>query len=524
MSYNQKEKIKIEDFDPILETVTHNIQFLYEQNELLKDLDGNALVLGDPSTAVFYPDPLTKPLHDIEMLIHDESTFREMTLHHESTSFQLPIDDGNCIHIIRNGVSIHLHRRLHLFGDEGKDGLLNDWLAEEDPIDVKIGKYTIPVPQYWLIGLLQLALINRDIESKRIEKSRITDWLMFVKAYLSEEEWPAFKQKTDQLGLTETAKSISRFGYASVAWCSDAGDDLKWLNVIEETETNTLEENQISSAIKRVFWQGYEWVKKSRLRSLFYHINDFSFVLTHIFQGRPKIQPEEKENVEKKVTFIYKSFNRQNQAKRLFRNLKSYYPNAAVVIADDSSEPLELPGVIHLPFNSGLSKGMEATLEAVRTPFVVRLDDDMLLTPHTDIHRELDFLMRHPEVDLVAFMADHRSPKAYADRFARMRMDGKLLIPAGKIIEGRIVAYKTPNCFLARTEKVRLVGYDPNLRINEHQEFFSRAVGRIVCVLDPKAYVMHCHNQFEKADYDMYRYDTAAANRYVRNKHASAYQ
>ena len=29
MSYNQKEKIKIEDFDPILETVTHNIQFLY---------------------------------------------------------------------------------------------------------------------------------------------------------------------------------------------------------------------------------------------------------------------------------------------------------------------------------------------------------------------------------------------------------------------------------------------------------------------------------------------------------------
>ena len=208
----------------------------------------------------------------------------------------------------------------------------------------------------------------------------------------------------------------------------------------------------------------------------------------------------------------------------LYKNIKSYYPDARIIIADDSKEPLDLPNVIQLPFNSGISKGLAVALEAVETPYVMRLDDDMLLTPHTNIHKELDFLIRHPEVDLVAVMADHKNPKIYAARFENIRMDKNLLIPADTIIEGRKVAYKTPNCFLARTEKLRLVGYDENIRINEHYEFFSRAAGKLVSVLDPESYIMHCHNRFEKEEYDQYRYDTFEANRYVRGKHASKYQ
>jgi hypothetical protein len=57
------------------------------------------------------------------------------------------------------------------------------------------------------------------------------------------------------------------------------------------------------------------------------------------------------------------------------------------------------------------------------------------------------------------------------------------------------------NIFLARTEKIRQVGYDPNIRVIDHHEFFYRAAGKIVCVIDPEAYVFHCHNHFEKEDY-----------------------
>ena len=59
------------------------------------------------------------------------------------------------------------------------------------------------------------------------------------------------------------------------------------------------------------------------------------------------------------VTVIFKSFERQKMAKRLYENLQKYYPGVRVVIADDSRKPLDLQGdsltIIQLPFNSGLS-------------------------------------------------------------------------------------------------------------------------------------------------------------------------
>lgn len=61
--------------------------------------------------------------------------------------------------------------------------------------------------------------------------------------------------------------------------------------------------------------------------------------------------------VRENVTVIYKSFEREKMAKRLYRNLQDYYPGIRVVIADDSSRPLDLQGdsleIIRLPFNSG---------------------------------------------------------------------------------------------------------------------------------------------------------------------------
>lgn len=74
------------------------------------------------------------------------------------------------------------------------------------------------------------------------------------------------------------------------------------------------------------------------------------------------------------VTVIFKSFERQKMAKRLYENLQKYYPGVRVVIADDSRKPLDLQGdsltIIQLPFNSGLSYGLNQALERVDTPYV----------------------------------------------------------------------------------------------------------------------------------------------------------
>lgn len=71
---------------------------------------------------------------------------------------------------------------------------------------------------------------------------------------------------------------------------------------------------------------------------------------------------EEVELVRENVTVIFKSFERQKMAKRLYENLQKYYPGVRVVIADDSRKPLDLQGdsltIVQLPFNSGLAMGL----------------------------------------------------------------------------------------------------------------------------------------------------------------------
>ena len=246
---------------------------------------------------------------------------------------------------------------------------------------------------------------------------------------------------------------------------------------------------------------------------------DALFVIRYHLMGRPHISAEDIHNVETNVTFIFKSFNRQRQARRLCHAIRRYYPNVRIIIADDSREPLVLDEaeIIRLPFNSGLSKGLIAALERVETPFVMRMDDDLLLTPKSDVHGQLLFLQRHPEVDLAAIQMDARAEQA-AERYRKIVMKKKLLIPAGTVMEGRDVVYKAPNVFLARTEKLRMVGYDPNIRMIDHHEFFYRAAGKIVCVQDPHASVLHCHNRFDR-EYNLFRNDIEGDQAYLRDKY-----
>lgn len=253
------------------------------------------------------------------------------------------------------------------------------------------------------------------------------------------------------------------------------------------------------------------------------------FRVKWFLQGKRKPNQEEVELICKNVTFIYKSFERQSKAKRLYKNIQSYYPGVKVIIADDSAKPLEIKGenveIIQLPFNSGLSMGLNRALERVATPFTIRMDDDELLTPFTGFHDELKFLMEHPEVDLVGVLPFNlpmcTSLKEVERECLKHSMDRapkKLRIPhLTRIDDSHIVLGKVINIFIARTDKFREVGYDDNIRMIDHHEFFYRAAGNLVSVLNQKAFVFHYHNQFD-AHYDKYRSDFLGDKRYIRWK------
>lgn len=251
------------------------------------------------------------------------------------------------------------------------------------------------------------------------------------------------------------------------------------------------------------------------------------------FQGVKLPDAEQQKLVRENVTFIFKSFQRQSMAKRLYRNIQRYYPGVRVIIADDSEKPLELSGagleVIHLPFNSGLSRGLNQALARVRTPYTVRMDDDELITPCTNYHEHLKFLMEHPEIDLVGVMPKNLNrfgkPEEGAKEYFAQNMANalkRLRIPHGTQIDQRYwVLGKVPNIFLVRTEAYQKIGYDDNIRMLDHNEFFFRAAGNLVAVLDRSSYVFHYHNRF-RSSYQKYRGDVNGDRQYIARKYAIA--
>lgn len=250
------------------------------------------------------------------------------------------------------------------------------------------------------------------------------------------------------------------------------------------------------------------------------------FALRWKMEGAGKPSQQDACLMRENVTFIYKSFERQRQAEKLYRNIQAYYPGVKVIIADDSKRPLELKDehvkVIHLPFNSGLSAGLNRALEKVDTPYVIRMDDDELLTPHTHFERHLRFLMTHPEADLVGVLPLSTPKCEPIDRVAglyyRQPMNDaprKLRIPhMTPIGDEYVVVGKPANIFIARTEKVREIGYDDRIRMIDHNDFFYRAAGRMVSVLAKDCYVFHDHNRFNRA-YQRYRMDVEGDRRYI---------
>ncbi len=253
-------------------------------------------------------------------------------------------------------------------------------------------------------------------------------------------------------------------------------------------------------------------------------------VIKWYFKGFRKPTKEEAAPVSESVTFIYKSFQRQRMAKRLYRNIQKYYPGARVIIADDSKKPLKLKGkyaqVVQLPFNQGLSYGLNRALERVQTPFTMRLDDDMLLTPFSNIHGQLRFLNRHKQIDLSAVQACSSPvlppPKQVAAQYLPFSMSNAprpLIIPhKTKVDDSHYVLGKTSNIFLIRTDKYKSLGYDDNIRVIDHHEFFFRAAGVLVAATDVDAFVFHYHNRFDKR-YAAYRSDYLADKLYIKQKH-----
>ena len=217
-----------------------------------------------------------------------------------------------------------------------------------------------------------------------------------------------------------------------------------------------------------------------------------------------------KENLEN-ITFIVKTFERFYCIKRLVKSIYRYYPNAKILIADDSEKSCkaylerkyarkELK-VYELPKDVGLSYGRNYLLDRVETEYFCLLDDDFVFDEKTDINTALEMMRERTEVDIlggyfrnyIATMGIKpylrrilRRIKRKKEPFRPYNYIGELKLDSdNQVLYCNYITKQFPdyeivdivhNFFVARTCVIRDRNrWDEELKLQEHTAFFVMA-------------------------------------------------
>ncbi|XP_071990952.1 beta-1,4 N-acetylgalactosaminyltransferase 1 isoform X1 [Engystomops pustulosus] len=199
-----------------------------------------------------------------------------------------------------------------------------------------------------------------------------------------------------------------------------------------------------------------------------------------------------KYNISSLVTIATKTFLRYDKLQDLIDSIRKFYPTITIIIADDSEKPqkIEGPFIEHyiMPFKKGWFAGRNLAVSQVSTKYVLWVDDDFIFCPQTKIEKLVDVLEK-TSLDLVGGAV--REVTGYYTTYRQIIN----VIPGDKegdclktlqgyhhVIEGFpncVVADGVVNFFLGRTDKILKVGFDPQLSVVAHLEFFIDGLGAL---------------------------------------------
>lgn len=191
------------------------------------------------------------------------------------------------------------------------------------------------------------------------------------------------------------------------------------------------------------------------------------------------------------LTAIIKTFERPRCLNRLLSSIQKYYPDLRIIVGDDSlnGPTREIPlrtniSYLRLPADVGLSAGRNAMLARVCTPYFLLLDDDLQFHRRTRLELLLEWVANHQQ-DLVAGDLVHCQRKLLFVRRRAQPAHGTLHVQGDQLTlrrggvltnEGFVKCDLVHNFFVARTDRIRAMGgWDPDLKLDEQEEFFFRA-------------------------------------------------
>lgn len=209
-------------------------------------------------------------------------------------------------------------------------------------------------------------------------------------------------------------------------------------------------------------------------------------------------------HLNEQVTMLVKTFLRPRTLQRLLISVRRFYPSLPIIVVDDSPDAQPIPGphieTVILPTDSGLSVGRMEGLKRVKTPYVLLLDDDFVFYRHTRLGQVLALMEQHPTIDIMGgavvnlpffTVGDYQKAGLYPTAAAPT-------YPPGTYIGGLPTLDKVANFFLARTDHLRLVEWDTNLKLVEHADFFTRARGILTTVYNREFRCLHARTPFDK--------------------------
>lgn len=241
------------------------------------------------------------------------------------------------------------------------------------------------------------------------------------------------------------------------------------------------------------------------------------------------------------ISVLIKTFERPRSLKALLRSLQHHCPQCPVLVADDGRDNLEQQlrlefprlrlSYFHLPFDTGLSAGRNYLVQRTTTPYFVLCDDDFVFDKRADIERAVECL-QSGALDIVGgdfynyikimnvetFLRHAKRPanmfQFITNRFKISRYIGNFQIDGTHCVLS--VSQKAPpsspwpcdlvnNFFVARTAAIsELGGWDPELKLGEHEDFFLKAKQRGLKVVYLPGFGTR-HYPVIKSDYKKYR-------------------
>ncbi|CAH1266400.1 B4GALNT2 [Branchiostoma lanceolatum] len=232
-------------------------------------------------------------------------------------------------------------------------------------------------------------------------------------------------------------------------------------------------------------------------------------------------------DISRKITIITKTFIRYASIRKLLSSIRKFYPNIRVVVADDSRpvEDLQAENVDHfvMPFAAGWFAGRNLAVSQVTTPYLLWVDDDFVFVPETKLENLLEVL-ENTKLDLVAGTVG-RTGIRFTEKMDIVPGDenGDCLRihdlhhwgPVPGFPQCRL-STRVINFFLARTDSVRAVGFDPVYTRIAHTQFFMAAIGRLRVASCDHARIDHVSDK--PAEYKKFR-NAGGDQKKVRHRH-----